>query len=62
MMYLGYTLGVRPRIGILFKIEKLPKNKHSHMYDIASIIFLKFRRFWAGKCRLRKGILGQPLK
>ena len=29
------------------------------MYDIASIIFLGFRRVWAGKRRLRKGILRQ---
>jgi len=53
-------LGACPRIGILFKIEKFKKNKHSHMFDIASIIFLKFRRVWAGKRRLRKRILGQP--
>jgi len=33
-------LGAFPRIGILFKIEKFKKNKHSHMFDIASIIFL----------------------
>jgi hypothetical protein len=32
-------LGACPRIGILFKIEKFSKNKHSHMFDIASIIF-----------------------
>jgi hypothetical protein len=44
----------------LFKIEKFLKNKHSHIYDIASIIFWEFRRVWAGKRRLRKGILGQP--
>ena len=30
------------------------------MFDIARIIFLKFRRVWAGKRRLRKRILGQP--
>jgi len=30
----------------LFKIEKFQQNKHSHMFDIASIIFLKFRRVW----------------
>jgi hypothetical protein len=37
-------LGACPRIGILFKIEKFSKNKHSHMFDIASIIFWEFRR------------------
>jgi len=26
----------------------------------ASIIFWEFRRVWAGKSRLREGILGQP--
>jgi len=40
-------MGACPRIGILFKIEKFKKNKHSHMFDIASIIFLEFRRVWA---------------
>jgi hypothetical protein len=32
-------LGACPRIAILFKIEEFSKNKHSHMFDIASIIF-----------------------
>ncbi len=32
-------LGACPRIGILVKIEEFLKNKHSHMCDIASIIF-----------------------
>ncbi len=30
------------------------------MFDIASIIFWKFRRVWAGKLRLLEGVLGQP--
>ncbi len=34
-------LGACPRISILFKIEVFQKNKHSHIRDIASIIFLK---------------------
>jgi len=44
---LKQELGACPRIGILFKIEKFLKNKHSHIVDIASIIFWKFRRVWA---------------
>ncbi|MFT5730584.1 MAG: hypothetical protein ACI8PB_004769, partial [Desulforhopalus sp.] len=40
-------LGACLRIGILFKIEKFLKNKHSHIFDIASIIFWEFRRIWA---------------
>jgi len=43
-----------PRIGILFKFEKFSKNKHSHIYDIASIIFFNSEEFG------QKGILGQP--
>ncbi len=30
----SYGLGACPRIGILFKIEKFSKNKHSHIHDI----------------------------
>ena len=47
-------LGACPRIGILFKIEEFSKNKHSHIGDIASIIFNNSKEFG------RKGILGQP--
>jgi hypothetical protein len=36
--YHGF-IGACPRIGISSQIEKLSKNKHSHMCDIASIIF-----------------------
>ena len=54
--------GACPRIGILFKIEKFSKNKHSHTIDIASIVFCEFRRVWAGKRRLREGVLGQSLR
>ncbi len=32
-------LGGCPRIDILFKVEAFSKNKHSHMFDIASIVF-----------------------
>ncbi len=32
-------LGACPRIGISFKIEEFSQNKHSHIVDIASIIF-----------------------
>ncbi len=35
----GYSLGACPRIRILVKIEKFSQNKHSHIHDIASIIF-----------------------
>ncbi|MFT5728066.1 MAG: hypothetical protein ACI8PB_002217 [Desulforhopalus sp.] len=34
-------LGACPRIGLLIKVEAFPKNKHSHMFDIASIVFRK---------------------
>ena len=34
------SLGAYLRIGISFKIVKFLKNKHSHILDIASIIFL----------------------
>jgi hypothetical protein len=54
------VLGACPRTGVLFKIEKFQKNKHSHMFDITSIIFWKSRRVWAGKRRLQESILGQP--
>ncbi len=31
-----------PRIGLLFKTEEFSQNKHSHIHDIASIIFCQF--------------------
>jgi hypothetical protein len=34
-------LGACPRIDIFSQIEAFQKNKHSHIDDIASIIFLK---------------------
>ncbi len=34
------ALGACPRIYILFKVETFSKNKHSHMGDITSIVFL----------------------
>ncbi len=43
-----------PRIRVLVKIEKFLENRHSHILNIASIIFLKIRRFW------EKVITGQP--
>ncbi len=36
----SFLLGGCPRIGIFSQIEVLQKNKHSHILDIASIIFL----------------------
>jgi hypothetical protein len=48
-------LGACPRIGILFKIEKFRQNKHSHMFDIASIIFLGIPK------RLRKRAFSDSL-
>jgi hypothetical protein len=35
------SLGGCPRIGIFSQIEAFWKNKHSHIYDIASIVFPK---------------------
>jgi len=32
-------LGACPRIGISVKVEEFQKNKHSHIIDIATIIF-----------------------
>jgi hypothetical protein len=50
------VLGGCPRIGILVIIEKLSKNKHSHITDIASIIFYNSEDFG------QKAILGQALR
>jgi len=33
--------GACPRIGILFKIEKFLKNKHSHMFNIGVYVYLR---------------------
>jgi hypothetical protein len=38
------SLGACPRTGILSKIEAFLKNKHSHIADITSIVFLEITK------------------
>jgi hypothetical protein len=39
----GCSPGASPRIDIFSQIKAFKKNKHSHIDDVASIIFMKLR-------------------